>query len=74
MELCDNAVEKDPQLCDAYVLKCRVVYGQKLFNPLLSAERKDNEDLFHKLAEKSYSVDRHNPEAVIAYSRSFNLK
>ncbi len=74
MELCDNAVEKDPQLCDAYVLKCRVVYGQKLFNPLFGSERKDNEALFHELAEKSYSVDRHNPEAVIAYSRSFNLK
>ena len=73
MQLCDEAIEKDPQLCDAYVLKCRVIYG-RVFTPAYSAERQENEALFHKLAEKSYDLDRNNPEAVIAYSRSFNLK
>ena len=27
LELCDDAITKDPQLCDAYVLKARRIYG-----------------------------------------------
>ena len=73
MELCDEAIAKDPLLCDAYVLKCRLIYG-RVFNPEFSSNRQENETLFHSLAEKSYALDRNNPEAVISYSRSFNLK
>ena len=72
-ELCDGAIAKDPDLCDAYVLKARRIYGN-LFMSVHQHQRKDNELLFHNLSFKAYSIDPNNPEAVAMYSRSFNLK
>ena len=72
-ELCDSAIAKDPDLCDAYVLKARRIYGN-LFMSVHQNQRKDNELLFHNLSFKAYSIDPNNPEAVAMYSRSFNLK
>lgn len=72
-ELCDSAIAKDPDLCDAYVLKARRIYGN-LFMSVHQHQRKDNELLFHNLSFKAYSIDPNNPEAVAMYSRSFNLK
>ena len=72
-ELCDNAIAMDPDLCDAYVLKARRIYGN-LFISIHQHKRKENESLFHDLSFKAYSIDPNNPEAVAMYSRSFNLK
>ena len=72
-DLCDAAIAKDPDLCDAYVLKARRIYGN-LFMSVHQHQRKDNELLFHNLSFKAYSIDPNNPEAVAMYSRSFNLK
>ena len=72
-ELCDSAMAKDPDLCDAYVLKARRIYGN-LFMSVHQHQRRENELLFHNLSFKAYSIDPNNPEAVAMYSRSFNLK
>ena len=72
-ELCDTAIAKDPDLCDAYVIKARRIYGN-LFMSVHQHQRKENESLFHDLSFKAYSIDPNNPEAVAMYSRSFNLK
>ena len=72
-ELCDTAIAKDPDLCDAYVLKARRIYGN-LFMSVHQNQRIENELLFHNLSFKAYSIDPNNPEAVAMYSRSFNLK
>ena len=72
-ELCDNAIAKDPDLCDAYVLKARRIYGN-LFTSVYQHQRTENELLFHNLSFKAYSINPNNPEAVVMYSRSFNLK
>jgi TolB-like protein len=73
LEFCDDAISKDPQLCDAYVLKARRIYGS-LYSFEHQDRRKENEALFHDLAFKAYSIDPNNPDAVIMYSRSFNIK
>ena len=73
LELCDSAIAKDPDLCDAYVLKARRIYGN-LFMSVHQNQRIENELLFHNLSFKAYSIDPNNPEAVAMYSRSFNLK
>ena len=72
-ELCDRAIDMDPDLCDAYVLKARRIYGN-LFASVHQHQRIENELLFHDLSFKAYSIDPNNPEAVAMYSRSFNLK
>ena len=72
-ELCDSAIAMDSDLCDAYVLKARRLYGN-LFMSVHQHQRKENELLFHNLTFKAYSIDPNNPEAVAMYSRSFNLK
>jgi adenylate cyclase len=72
-ELCDSAIAMDSDLCDAYVLKARRLYGN-LFMSVHQHQRKENELLFHDLSFKAYSIDPNNPEAVAMYSRSFNLK
>ena len=72
-DLCDAAIAKDPNLCDAYVLKARRIYGN-LFMSVHQHQRIENELLFHDLSFKAYSIDPNNPEAVAMYSRSFNLK
>jgi adenylate cyclase len=72
-DLCDAAITKDPDLCDAYVLKARRIYGN-LFMSVHQHQRMENELLFHGLSFKAYSIDPNNPEAVAMYSRSFNLK
>ena len=72
-ELCDSAIAMDSDLCDAYVLKARRLYGN-LFMSVHQHQRIENELLFHDLSFKAYSIDPNNPEAVAMYSRSFNLK
>jgi adenylate cyclase len=73
IELCDDAIAKDPNLCDAYVLKARRIYGN-LYSSENQDQRQENEALFNDLAFQAYSLDPNNPEAVSMYSRSFNIK
>lgn len=73
MALCDAAIARDPQLCDAFVLKSRSIYN-RLFSHEYREERQANETLFHEFSAKAYSIDPNNPEAATAYSRSFNIK
>jgi adenylate cyclase len=72
-QLCDAAITMDGSLCDAYVLKARSIYN-RMFASEHQDERKTNEQKFHELASRAYAIDPNNPEAVSAYSRSFNLK
>lgn len=72
-ELCDDAIAKDPDLCDAYVLKARRIYGN-LYSSENQDQRQENEALFNDLSFQAYSLDPNNPEAVSMYSRSFNIK
>ena len=55
-ELCDRAIDMDPDLCDAYVLKARRIYGN-LFASVHQHQRTENEVLFHDLSFKAYSID-----------------
>ena len=73
LELCDDAIAKDPDLCDAYVLKARRIYGN-LYSSENQDQRQENEALFNDLSFQAYSLDPNNPEAVSMYSRSFNIK
>ena len=73
LELCDDAIAKDPNLCDAYVLKARRIYGN-LYSSENQDKRQENEALFNDLSFQAYSLDPNNPEAVSMYSRSFNIK
>ena len=72
-KLCDDAIAKDPNLCDAYVLKARRIYGN-LYSSEHQDQRQENEALFNDLSFQAYSLDPNNPEAVSMYSRSFNIK
>jgi len=74
LKLCDDAIAKDPHLCDAYVLKARRIYGNIYETGHHRDQRQENEALFHDLAFKAYSLDPNNPEAVSMYSRSFNIR
>ena len=73
LKLCDDAIAKDPSLCDAYVLKARRIYGN-LYSSDNQDRRQENEKLFNDLSFQAYSLDPNNPEAVSMYSRSFNIK
>ena len=55
------------------MLVCRCLFG-KVFSNEYAHKRAENEALFHEMANKAYNLDPNNPEAVIALSRSFNIK
>ena len=73
LEFCDKAIEMDPEFCDPFVLKCRVLFG-RIFSHEYRDERKQNEKEFHNYSQKAYELDGSNPEALVMYSRSFNIK
>ena len=73
LEFCDKAIELDPEFCDPFVLKCRVLFG-RIFSHEYRVERKQNEKEFHNYSQKAYELDGSNPEALVMYSRSFNIK
>ena len=73
LEFCDKAIELDPEFCDPFVLKCRVLFG-RIFSHEYRDERKQNEKDFHNYSQKAYELDGSNPEALVMYSRSFNIK
>ena len=73
LKFCDKAIELDPEFCDPFVLKCRVLFG-RIFSHEFRDERKQNEKEFHSYSQKAYELDGSNPEALVMYSRSFNIK
>ena len=73
LEFCDKAIELDPEFCDPFVLKCRVLFG-RIFSHEYRDDRKQNEKEFHSYSQKAYELDGSNPEALVMYSRSFNIK
>lgn len=73
IELCDEAIEKDPELVDAYVLKCKCLFSVRL-EPKYKSRRSEMEASFHELSELAYRLDPKNPDAVSNYSNSFNMK
>ena len=73
LKFCDDAIAGDPNLCDAYVLKARRIYGNLYYSGYRD-KRKELESQFHDLAFQAYSIDPNNPEAVSMYSRSLNIK
>ena len=73
LEYCDKAIELDPGFCDPYVLKCRVLFG-RIFSHEYQDQRLENERDFHQYSQKAYELDADNPEALVMYSRSYNIK
>ena len=73
LDFCDKAIELDPEFCDPFVLKCRVLVG-RIFSHEYRDERTQNEKDFHHYSQKAYELDGSNPEALVMYSRSFNIK
>ena len=73
LEYCDKAIDLDPGFCDPYVLKCRVLFG-RIFSHEYQEQRSDNERDFHQYSQKAYELDADNPEALVMYSRSYNIK
>ena len=72
-EKCKAAIELDANFCDAYVLYCRSLFGA-VFSNEYAHQRAENEALFHEMAQRAYDLDPNNPEAVIALSRSYNIR
>lgn len=73
---CYKSIELDESLSDSYILICNSLY-QEIYGSYGSdrgLERKIKEEEFHKNALKSFQLDSENPEALIALSRSYNLK
>lgn len=73
VEKCKAAIELDANFCDAYVLYCRSLFGA-VFSNEYAHQRAENEALFHEMAQRAYDLDPNNPEAVIALSRSYNIR
>ena len=73
---CYKSIELDESLSDSYILICNSLY-QEIYGSYGSdrgLERNKKEEEFHKNALKSFQLDSENPEALIALSRSYNLK
>ena len=73
LEYCDKAIDLDPGFCDPFVLKCRVLFG-RIFSHEYQDQRLENERDFHQYSQKAYELDADNPEALVMYSRSYNIK
>ena len=75
IELCNKSIELQSDISDPYVLYCRVLVDD-IFDGDSDkvAKRKYNEAQLHKMSQIAYDLDSENPDAIIAYSRSFNIK
>ena len=73
---CYKSIELDEGISDSYILICNSLYQEiyGAYGPDRGAERESKEEEFHKNALKSFQLDSENPEALIALSRSYNLK
>ena len=66
------AIELDGNFCDAYVLFCRSLFGA-VFSNEYAHQRAENEALFTRW-RNGHMIWTNNPEAVIALSRSYNIR
>ena len=73
IERCDEAITKDNELVDAYVLKCKCIFWIRM-DPSFAFKRREMEATFHELSELAYRRDPKNPEAFANYSNSMNMK
>ena len=73
---CYKSIELDESLSDSYILICNSLYQEiyGAYGPDRGKDRINKEEEFHKNALKSFQLDSENPEALIALSRSYNLK
>ena len=72
LDLCSKAVEHaekaislDDNLAEAHIVLSQGIM-EKVFEPSLDSERKENQERFFKHTEKAYSLDPDNPDAIMA--------
>ena len=72
LDLCSKAVEHaekaislDDNLAEAHIVLSQGLM-EKVFEPSLDSERKENQKRFFKHTEKAYSLDPDNPDAIMA--------
>jgi len=73
IEMCEKSISMQSDLSDPYVLACKAILNN-IYNLDKAADRPQNEEKYHKYCQKAYDLDNNNPEAVVALSRSYNLK
>ena len=72
LDLCSKAVEHaekaislDDNLAEAHIVLSQGIM-EKVFEPSLDSERKENQEKFFKHTDKAYSLDPDNPDAIMA--------
>ena len=72
LDLCSKAIEHaekaislDDNLAEAHIVLSQGLM-EKVFEPSLDSERKENQERFFKHTEKAYSLDPDNPDAIMA--------
>ena len=73
IEMCEKSISMQGDLSDPYVLACKAILNN-IYNLDKATDRPQNEEKYHKYCQKAYDLDNNNPEAVVALSRSYNLK
>ena len=73
IEMCEKSISMQSDLSDPYVLACKAIMNN-IYNLDKKTHRPQNEEKYHKYCQKAYDLDNNNPEAVVALSRSYNLK
>ena len=72
LDLCSKAIEHaekaislDDNLAEAHIVLSQGIM-EKVFEPSLDSERKENQEKFFKHTDKAYSLDPDNPDAIMA--------
>ncbi|MFL2806585.1 MAG: adenylate/guanylate cyclase domain-containing protein [Paracoccaceae bacterium] len=73
IDMCEKSISMQSDLSDPYVLACKAILNN-IYNLDKATDRPQNEVKYHKYCQKAYDLDNNNPEAVVALSRSYNLK
>ena len=73
IDMCEKSISMQSDLSDPYVLACKAILNN-IYNLDKATDRPQNEAKYHKYCQKAYDLDNNNPEAVVALSRSYNLK
>ena len=73
IEMCEKSISMQGDLSDPYVLACKAIMNN-IYDLDKASERVENEDKYHRYCQKAYDLDNNNPEAVVALSRSYNLR
>ena len=73
IDMCEKSISMQGDLSDPYVLACKAIMNN-IYDLDKASERVENEDKYHRYCQKAYDLDNNNPEAVVALSRSYNLR